>query len=361
MPRRIARACAALAYGLAVALTIYPTAILVTRAETLEGRACGAVALTVLALLGALVLGASRRVTTALALTAALLLAFVVARAPDGVPLPDARATSVFHPPARYPRLSPFNLVPEIDQVKLGAILAPDIAARIGPGATDRVLAVTMPIYRALRADPELAALGSVLHHTFTDTRLAHEWRYTPPHRPGERLPLLVFFHGSGGNFASYLWFWRQAADRLHAAVVLPTMGWGRRSCDDVALPGDPAIDASRVWVAGLSSGAVQAMCTARKLGAACKAAVLVSPVDVPAAPPGVPLLIVYGDRDDVLDRPHLAQASTAARVTRLVYAGEDHFLMFSARERFLADLERWLRSCGSPSKAPAGGPATAP
>jgi hypothetical protein len=369
--RRALRAAAALLYGLAVALLFWPVRLLLTRPETAEGLACGLVAFGVLALAGALLVGASRRVTMPIGLATLGLLAWVIARVPDGTPLPGSRLESRFDG-AWNPRLSPFNLVPEIDQVKLGALLAPDVFARLGPRATNRVLELTIPMYREMRADPAMRALGSVMHLAFTNQRLGHQWRYVPAHRAGEKLPLLVFFHGAGGNFASYLWFWKQAADRLRIAVVLPTMGWGNHSRDDVPLPDDPAIDRDHVWVGGLSNGAIQAIHTADGLGAKCEGAFLVSPVDVPAPKKRdrqLPLLVFYGGLDEVIDRARVERAagvalSSTARGSKVVYEDEDHFLMFSAKARFLEDLELWMlnvRSYASPSSGPAAGPATGP
>lgn len=349
---RVARLLLTLTYGVILAVALWPICLLLAGAETIEGWVCGAVTAIVLALTGALLVGATRRVSVPLALAAALLLAWVVHRAPDGRPLPGSRLSSHFSAPATYPRFSPFNLLPEVDQVRLGATFAPQIAARIGSDATERVLSVTMPIYHEIRADPEMIALGSVMHLAFTNTRDTHYWQYIPEHRPGEKLPLLVFFHGSGGNFASYLWFWRQAADRLRVAVVLPTMGWGKPSWElSFRWPRDPAIDITKVWVAGLSTGSNQAMATAAKLGDACHGAILVSPVQVPpyCVRHRLPVLVVYGAQDRVINQRDIenvieAWSGILFDATRLVYPSEDHFLMFIARQRFLDDLESWMR-----------------
>jgi hypothetical protein len=294
---RIIKMLLTLGYGLLLAVTVWPTGLLLAGAETLEGRACGAVAAVTLTLFGALLVGASRRVTVPLGVAAVLLVAWLVHRAPDGIPQPGSRLASQFYPPASYPRFSPFNILPEIDQIRLGAILAPQVAARMGPETTQRVLSVTMPIYREMRSDPEMGALGSVMHLAFTNARGAHHWQYIPRHRPGDKLPLLVFYHGSAGNFASYLWFWRQAADRLRVAVVLPTMGAGHVSSDRIRMPRDADFDLNRVWVAGLSNGSEQAMVTACHLGAACRGVILVSPMRITpyAVRHMLPVLVVHG------------------------------------------------------------------
>src|SRR5581483_7696469 len=238
--------------------------------ETAAGRAAAGLTLAVLVASGALLAGPARRKGAAAAAALALALgAYLAGRAPDGrAPAGAALRARVLS--GSYPRLSPFNVVPEIDQVRLGAMLTPGLFARIDPGKSERILALTMPLYRAMEADADYRAIGSAMPFAFADLAGAgfpeHYWAYRPP-APG-RVPVLLFLHGAGGNFKSYLRFWQELADREQVAVVCPSHGfggWGRP--DGLALvehvladlAADPGLDLSRVVLAGLSNGGIGA------------------------------------------------------------------------------------------------------
>ena len=100
--------------------------------------------------------------------------------------------------------------------------------------------------------------------YAYSDTDSGHIYTYVPPHAPGERLPVLLFLHGSFGNFKGYFYLWRRFADQHHWIVACPSFGFGNwyRSVGPPAiaralertLAGTPA-DPERVVLAGLSNG----------------------------------------------------------------------------------------------------------
>jgi pimeloyl-ACP methyl ester carboxylesterase len=177
---------------------------------------------------------------------------------------------------------------------------------------------------------------------------------------------VLVFFHGSGGNFQVYLWILAELADRLGCVVVAPSngMGWweGATSAEAfdraLVIAGEViAIDRSRVDVIGLSNGglALSRLATAR--ATQLRTLVFLSPVlDEGAVGSAAfarewrerPVLFLTGESDDRVPLGYIER-----NVRRLHAAGvgvelqtmpADHFLMFSHRQELVASLENWLK-----------------
>lgn len=372
--RRLLRALVWTAYGALLALGLPPALILAWVAETAPGRAAAGLCLA----LAAWPLALHRRMggacaawprpylrllSAGLPLAALALGAFVLWSAPDGTP-PAGSTLRSRRSSGTYAWWSPFNLVPELDQVKLGAVLAPDLFARIDRGKTRRILDLTVPLYRAMEADPAYRAAGSAMHLAFRDVFLhgdaaGHYFAYVPPGRHR----VLLFLHGSGGNFKSYCWFWQQYAESRRIAVICPSYGfgdWGRAeaqgSLDRLLeqLDRDPALDTSDVTLAGLSSGGRGASLLAARHPGRFRALALFSPVMDAAVLEdssfcklwsGRKVLVMHGDADEVIPAAYVAGASdrllrSGVRVNRVELPGEDHFLLFSARDRVHAEMD---------------------
>jgi dipeptidyl aminopeptidase/acylaminoacyl peptidase len=66
------------------------------------------------------------------------------------------------------------------------------------------------------------------------------------------------------------------------------------------------------------------------------------------------PVLIITGQGDDRVPLPYVVSCaelmkSAGGRVEMSAYAGADHFLVFSHRERFLKQLSDWLGRQSAP------------
>src|SRR5262249_39698639 len=112
---------------------------------------------------------------------------------------------------------------------------------------------------------------------------------YIPAHLAATHpAPVLVFLHGSGGNFKGYLWVLSEVADRAGCVVVAPGDGlgnWrasetGRRIASALDRAAQvTAIDRHRVHLAGLSNGGLGVCQALAEHGADFKTAILISPV----------------------------------------------------------------------------------
>jgi predicted esterase len=362
---------AALAYAMLVAIPGVTDIVLLFGAETWRGRLFAVAALALLALpplaLRAWLERRRARVVPAAAagvLFVALLLALYLA-SPPGRPLPGSPLRSEFLADARYRRLAIAALLPEIDQVKLGTYVAPVFDPFIDRAEARRIRDMTMRHYRALEADPQFAALGTVMPDAYDDRDAAHLFAYAPPHAADERLPLLLFLHGSAGNFKAYLYLWKGFADRTRTIVVCPSFGFGnwyepggvqaveRARAWAVANLG---ADEARVFLVGLSNGgtgvtrAAAAAVTPRAYrGLVFVSGVLEDRILLRAtAGPTWPMLVIHGTKDDRIPVADVKRSVTRLRshgavVDEWLMDGEDHFLFFDRDSEVLARVADWI------------------
>lgn len=365
-------------YGIASPFIAFPMLTLLWQAETLFGRMFAVMVLSGFALPVALLIFFRVRsrprlrygcmiVTGAVPL---LILIALTVTAPNGQPLPNSNVQSVFIGDGSYGRFSPFNLVPEIDQIKLGIVLSPYFDSRMSRGKANWVVNAAMPIYRELEAQPEYHALGSVMNYAYADLYggrfdVGHVYQFVPEHSPEEKLPVLLFLHGIAGSKKIYLWILQKFAEKHKCIVVCPGFGFGRwrsgaveaveraRSYALQSLPGDPA----RVYLIGLSNGglAVSRAATAHPdyyAGLILLCSVLdrtkIHSDKFTAGWRGRSILCIGGADDNRVPQEYLtaemnALTEAGVNVTLRSYKGEDHFFIFTARERMYEDIGEWL------------------
>jgi pimeloyl-ACP methyl ester carboxylesterase len=358
--------------------------VLLLCAETARGLIFAICALSVLLCPLAWVIGArwpvkrsARYVPAALlSLTAVVLFVVLVWLAPTGRGLEGSEIGSHWPNPAGYPRYSLFNLLPERDQVNLGIYLFGSTGIAIGTDQVERVRELTLPLYRDMDERKEYPNLGSVMHYVWADalggsTGNGHFYYCVPQHASGEKLPLIIFLHGSVGNFRSYLYCWKMFADQFRCIVVCPTFGMGDWSqSDGIQAIEDVrqyaieqlSVDDHRVYLVALSNGGLGATRVARKFPDHFQGVVFISGViesgliESPRFVRGWkdrPILLVHGQHDRRISAARADQAAATlkqggAAVTYFVYPDEDHFLFFGARQRFFHDLATWIREIES-------------
>lgn len=289
----------------------------------------------------------------------AALFAALAALSPPGA-TPPGSTVATRYPRMPYHRFALSNLLPEIDQLKLGTYLVPYAGQFVSYDQARHLREVTMRTYRPMERDPMMRALGSAMSYAYEDADSGHRYEIVPRHRPDEHLPAVVFLHGSGGNFKGYLAVWRKIAEAARVIVVAPSFGLGnwqqpggtaaieraRR-----AATGSLGADPQRVFLAGLSNGGRGV--TRAMVGAPphrWAGVILVSSVTEPDVILGqdawrsTPVLVVHGMKDDripwdwVEDAIATLQAG-GAEVTVRTVPDEDHFLFFSRA----ALVQRWI------------------
>lgn len=296
------------------------------------------------------------------------------ALAPSGKTSAGSKLQSVFPSGTHYRRWTPNGLVPEIDQVKMGADLSPFVDAIMTRAKALRMKHLFLTAYREMQHDPDFVSVGSALGDVLADMfglpfNAGHLYAYIPEHKPGEKLPVILFLHGAGGNFKAFIWNWKRLADSRHVAIVAPSFGcgsWYHRGGMEAIdagyqyCAGHPDLDAQHIVLAGLSNGGIgvsRAMCLHpdRYWGL-----VYISPVLEPdilgslvfvQACAGKSILVLHGDEDDRIPRKYVEEPlkSLAGKISveAKYFPGEDHFLILSKRDAVLEEVGNWMRKNG--------------
>ncbi|MCW8131270.1 MAG: prolyl oligopeptidase family serine peptidase [Planctomycetota bacterium] len=371
----------ALAAGLWL-IAFLPNIYLLLYAETWQGRVFAVASFLFVTapfvLAGAHKLRRHRKVCAGMLLATpglpVLLTVLLYAAAPDGVPRPGARVRSVYLN-GSYARASLANLLPEMDQIKLGIMLTPYYDARTTDRQRAALIPAAMGIYREMRDDPAYESLGSAMNYSYAELYggaydVGHAYTIVPEHAEGERLPLLVFLHGSGGPFKAYLRVLEGLAVERRCVVVCPSFGfgnWGKGGAEAVErarawAAANLPVDANRVTLMGLSNGGIGVLRTLARDPKPYARVILVSAVadgsalkdlSERGALRGLPILIVTGREDNrvplsyVMDYAAALRAGGAALETN-VFEDQDHFLVFQKRAEFQRAISAWL------SRAPA-------
>ncbi|HYF33961.1 MAG TPA: prolyl oligopeptidase family serine peptidase [Prosthecobacter sp.] len=298
--------------------------------------------------------------------------------APKGQAEESARVQNRYVGKWAYPRAAITNMVPELDQLLLGLKVAPFADKYLTRPQADHLAELTTAIYRELDADPDFNALGTVLPHVYDDvwsdrSNHRHYFLYIPPQVDRQKpAPLLVFLHGSGGNFKAYTWLLSKVADDLGMVLVAPSLGlgeWHEPGATDCVtgvlnnVTKVAAIDPKQRHLIGLSNGGL-GVCRVGSHIAGFRSYAFISPVmdlKVPSMSGyedrwnGHPALILTGAKDDRVPLSSVEDAAAKLRDLKVnvrleVYPDADHFLLFTHREKALKQLTDWLRSVGAPA-----------
>jgi predicted esterase len=353
---------------LAALLLGIPAALYLPAAETWSARLIIGALLLVLAA-GVLAWRGRRRPAWATAGAAVACGLASLARTPSGAPTTakpsGARLESRFTSAHPYPRFAPANVVPEIDQFKLGSYLVPATDPYLTVASSARLRGLIVDVYRDMDRDPAFRALGSAMPYAYDNLDSGHLYAYVPARAPGEKLGLLLFLHGSGGNFKVYTHILQRVAEQEHVMVVAPSFGFGNWHMPGgtaaIAAAADYAVreldaDPSQVVLMGLSNGG-RGVARALRDGAEHYAGVVllsaVMETDVLRGVDdryrGTPALVLYGDADDRLPRDYEEAGAEALRKAGLgvrvhAYPREDHFLFFSQRASIQSEVAAFVR-----------------
>lgn len=264
-------------------------------------------------------------------------------------------------------------LLSEPDWVWLGTLLATRFDLRI-KGYERRLIRDTVRThldelrneYRTLPPALPLAVWGRVLNPD-----PGHLFAYRPEARDGERLGLLVFLHGHGGNNLLYPHLLRRFADEHRCVLVCPSFGYGNWEHPHAAVCVERAvryafehfaeIDPERVWLAGLSQGGAGVGRAAVALPDVFAGLVFICPTMEPAvlendAFAGRRVLVVHGDADR-----HVKLSSVEAGVAALRAVGADvtvfrnpsgtHFLLFANPAEVFERVAEWVAETNRPAE----------
>jgi|GEM_PF-1555821 len=337
------------------AIAVPAATLLLASSVTANGRICAVAALLYSLAPVALFRRGSRKWAWS-ALAALALVLFVAVRSPAII---DERGQfqSACERQAKPTFFSPARLVPELDQHLMGANLFAWLDPFIDRQQARQLKQTIRAVYEPMRKDPDFAECGNALHLCYRDMLLSsrpyHQFSYIPDTAaPDQPLPVLLFLHGSLGNFKGYLWQWKQLADEQQFAIVAPTFGlgdWNRQNVNAAAsnalqwIENNPRLNSKRVTLAGLSNGGFGVSHAAMQWENRFERIIYISPVVVgnddnaafAKAVGDTPILVISGNEDRRVPVEHLKRACDKLRIhdvnLKTVFLPErDHFLFFS-------------------------------
>lgn len=279
----------------------------------------------------------------------------------------------------RFARHALGNLLPEVDELMLGFTLVPAIDPLLSQPEAGRLKQCTAATYAELDANEGFRALGSVLPLAYAELcgtspgpAADHVFVYLPATLDRLRpAPVLVFFHGSGGNLKGYWWVLAQVAESMGAVLVAPSFGLGNWRLPQSAERFDNSVriaqrfarvDAQDIHVAGLSNGGLAVSQVLATRAERLRSVIFISPVfDVSVLrgtkiPAGLPVLAFSGVFDNRVPidyvRENAARLRAHGAAVTLSEFDADHFLIFSHRTRLVPDLGKWPQT-HSDSRSP--------
>lgn len=271
---------------------------------------------------------------------------------------------------SHYHRRSLARLVPEIDQLALGTYLFGIIDPFMDPAQARSARTMVSETYRELRKDPDFARASNALGMAYDDLFLAqrssyHFYEYRPE-KEGDSV--LIFLHGSLGNFKGYLWALKEAADALGMTILAPTYGMGNwqndPTCERVGqmiahCQQNASLQGKHFLLGGISNGGRGCLRALHAHPDTFEGLVLISPVIedhllTPTAPAlNLPVLILHGGKDRRI--PANAIEQSAHRWARLGapidihwWDNDDHFAMFRRRHHLKEVIVPWIATITS-------------
>ncbi len=233
--------------------------------------------------------------------------------------------------------------------------------------------------YVPVMADPDVPALASVMRASYEAMRQAVGaapspvlGTYASILLPGEQRGdgtiemgdveasrgVVVFLHGFAGSFTLPCWVVARAAAAAGYATVCPSTRWvgdwwspaGEASVRDTVL-GLRKRGARHLVLAGLSNGGVGASLLLPRMRGVFEGLVLVSGASPDGAAPGVPTLVVHGERDAQISA-RVARAYADRVDARYLSLDAGHFALLLCEHRAAEALTSFLRAL--PNDAPA-------
>jgi pimeloyl-ACP methyl ester carboxylesterase len=292
--------------------------------------------------------------------------------APNGQGAPDGHVRNCYvggH--GTYPRYSPWNVVPEVDQVMAGMNLLALGDPYVDFEKGKRIRSLAMPLYETLEKDVGFESLGSVMGMAYCELfrmefRTGHYYLFLPT--ASERAPsaCLIYLHGMGGNRKSHFWVLSRIALQQNCAVIAPTFGLGNwDKPGGAALVIDVAhdalatlpIDPERMFLLGYSNGAKGVTRAVMKEPDLFRGLIYLSPVtedDFFSSPEFLShhesrkILFLHGGQDRRIPRDLVESTASLLRqqgcdVRIKVYDDEDHYLILSQSDAVTDEIIEWM------------------
>lgn len=161
----------------------------------------------------------------------------------------------------------------------------------------------------------------------------------------------IIFLHGFGGNFTLQCWLIAKAADRINAITVCPSTGpigawWsptGEAILHETLAYLNPR-GVKRIYLAGLSNGAIGASRLAPQFKQDIVGLILISGADPSATITELPVLLLHGKDDERIPVSVMDRYASIASSTATYHSFEgDHFLLLKQADQVQKVMVDWL------------------
>jgi pimeloyl-ACP methyl ester carboxylesterase len=243
------------------------------------------------------------------------------------------------------------RLFDEQDIVLFGERLAARRAGLVSAQEDEQLLVALQLAYTTMRAE-DATTLSPFLSTTLGwQSPESFDVLVAAPRSPALPHTGVIFLHGFGGNFAMQCWLLARAMQRSGAITVCPSVSWHgdwwtdrgeatvRRAIDDLQQRG-----IERIYLAGLSNGALGASRLAPRLSTPLAGLILISGADPDAATALLPVLVIQGTQDERMPAALAQRYARAAGANGTLYLLEgDHFLLAKRADEVQKLIADWL------------------
>ena len=314
-----------------------------------------------------------RRVSLVLGFCLVGLIGSILWRTPTGSPNINSPVSHQFSQPTTFPRFVLPNVVPEVEQLNLGFTVMSYLDPILDTTQATYLSELTFTIYSEMENDPNFHALGSVMGWAYAEIlgkpfNVGHYYRYIPQNHGNKPLPVLIFLHGSAGNFKGYFWLLSKLAEEQGMIIIAPSFGFGNWQPPDgteavlAALfrtAAQTPIDQKRIYLAGISNGGLGVSRAAATSPNQFCGLIFLSPVMDQGIVDGQafqrawqerPILVITGEDDrrvplGFVEERIMHLKNGHVDVTPIYYPNEDHFLFFSQPEPVLNNISTWIET----------------
>jgi predicted esterase len=304
--------------------------------------------------------------------------AFVMT-APSG----ESHSTGISHQNfnnSAFDQYALWNMLPEIDQLSWGATALSFIDRSLSAEKAARLDTSMQRIYDEMNATEDFTSMGTVLGFAYDEIlsgsfKTGHYFRYVPSNQDEKPMGVIVFCHGSLGNFKGYQWVLAQVAEQSNCVIISPSYGmgnWNERESSEVILNAldhlktQIKVDESATYIAGISNGGLGATIVAAQHPELFCGMILLTPVMHPSAIQtprfaegwkGKPICVIAGAKDarvpiELINSQAQLLEKSGANVTLQSYE-DDHFLLFTSQNEVTARLLNWLSTAGRATELP--------
>jgi pimeloyl-ACP methyl ester carboxylesterase len=243
------------------------------------------------------------------------------------------------------------RLVHERDMALFGVQLAYVTGTAISPQEHEGMMPALQAAYAAMDEARETTSSPCLSTYLGRQNSGAFDTVVIEPAGGKAARTAVVFLHGFGGNFTVQGWLVAQAAGKIEAVTVCPSAGWrGDWWTEDGQQTVRNTLDylhargVRRIYLAGLSNGAVGTCRLAPRFSSELAGLILISGGDPNAADAGLPVLALQGDADERMPAVLALQATQHAgkRGTYREFDG-DHLLLAKRAQEVQEVLAAWL------------------